>query len=61
MRLRLEPFAHIDQPFFIARLDAHVNVRQPARDQPLDYVFVNLVRTTTNLERHLAGQTLGGD
>jgi hypothetical protein len=36
-------------------------VRQPACDQPFDNVFVNLVRTTTNLKRHFSGQTLGGE
>ena len=56
MRLRLEPLAHINEPFFIARFDSHVNVRQPTSHQARDNIFINLVRAATDLEGNIAAE-----
>src|SRR5215510_7409028 len=56
MRLRLQPLAHVQEPFFIARFNPHVDVRQSSGNQPLQDVFLNLVRAATDLERNLTGE-----
>ena len=61
MRLRLEPLAHINEPFFLARFDSHVNVRQSTGHQARDYVFINLVRATTDLEGNIAAEAPFGN